>query len=175
MKKVTIEGKVLVFHTLAISKIAHPSIITTVPHLIINQLNNIQKSFIWDTKIPKIKHSTLSNSYKDSGCKNFKFHQCLEPSIRSQKNLPNFYKKMITNCAKCLSCSVTYHQRFFSSFYILAQILNLPIRAFLSLALRVKRSLLPATFFTKMARLNHEIILNQNVTLKASWNTVSFN
>ena len=93
MKKVTIEGKVLVFHTLAFSEIAHLSIITTVPHLIINQLNNIQKSFIWNIKIPKIKQSALSNSYEDGGCKNFKFHPCLEPSIRSQKNLPNFYKK----------------------------------------------------------------------------------
>ena len=120
MKKVTIEGKVLVFHTLAFSKIAHLSIITTVPHLIINQLNNIQKSFIWSIKIPKIKQSALSNSYEDGGCKNFKFHPCLEPSIRSQKNLPNFYKKMITNCAKILVVHISYnkklkHERIFQS------------------------------------------------------------
>ena len=48
MKKVTIEGKVLVFHTLAISKIAHLSIITTVPHFIINQ-PTIYKKVLYGT------------------------------------------------------------------------------------------------------------------------------
>ena len=56
MRDVTIEGKVLVFKSLAISKIAHLSLTTTVPHAIIIQLNN-----------PKIKHSTLTNSFED-GC-----------------------------------------------------------------------------------------------------------
>ena len=36
-------------------------------------------------------------------CEKFKFHPCLDPSIRSLKNVPNFYKEMITNWAKCLS------------------------------------------------------------------------
>ena len=31
---------------------------------------------------------------------------CLEPRVRSLKNLPNFYKKMITNWAICLSYSL---------------------------------------------------------------------
>ena len=30
-------------------------------------------------------------------CEHFKFHPCLEPSIKSLKNEPNFYKEMITN------------------------------------------------------------------------------
>ena len=30
-------------------------------------------------------------------CENFKFDPCLEPSIKSLKNVPNFYKEMITN------------------------------------------------------------------------------
>ena len=70
MRNLTIEEKVLVFKTLAISKIVDLSIITTVPHTITNQFNNIQKNFIWNGKNPKIKHSTLSNSYgglKDVG------------------------------------------------------------------------------------------------------------
>ena len=69
MRNLTIEGKVLVFKSLAISKIVHLSLMTAVPHAIINHLNNIQKKFIWNRKNPKIKHSTLSNSYKDSGLK----------------------------------------------------------------------------------------------------------
>ena len=39
-RNLTIEGKVSIFKSLAISKIAHLSPITTVPHAIINQLNN---------------------------------------------------------------------------------------------------------------------------------------
>ena len=145
MRNLTIEGKVLVFKSLAVSKIVHLSLITTVPHAIINQLN-VKKSFIWNGKNPKIKHSTLSNSYEDGGlkevdvitkvsslqctwikrlhdedfhewkiipsyliktifCENFKFYPCLDPSIRSLKNVPDFLKEMITNWAKCLSCS----------------------------------------------------------------------
>ena len=37
MRNLTIEGKVLVFKSLAISKLVHLSLITTVPHAIINR------------------------------------------------------------------------------------------------------------------------------------------
>ena len=53
MRNLTIEGKVLVFKSLAISKIIHLSLITTVPHTIINQLNNIQKTSYGTEKIQK--------------------------------------------------------------------------------------------------------------------------
>ena len=68
-RNLTIEGKVLIFKSLAISKIVHLSLITTIPHTIINQFNNIQINFIWNGKNLKIKHLTLSNSFKDSGLK----------------------------------------------------------------------------------------------------------
>ena len=138
MRNLMIEGKVLVFKSLVISKIVLLSLITAVPHAIITQLNNIQKAFIWNGKNPKIKHTTLSKSYENVGlkdvdvftkvislecfwikrlydehfhewkiipsyliktnlCENFKFHPCLEPSIGSLKNVPNFYKEMITD------------------------------------------------------------------------------
>ena len=41
MRNLTIEGNGLVFKSLAISKIVHLSLITTVSHTIINQLKNI--------------------------------------------------------------------------------------------------------------------------------------
>ena len=41
MRNVTIEGKVLVFKSLAISSRVHVSLITAVPHAIINQLDII--------------------------------------------------------------------------------------------------------------------------------------
>ena len=46
MRNLMIEGKVLVTKFLAISKIVHISLITTVPHALINQVNNIQRNFI---------------------------------------------------------------------------------------------------------------------------------
>ena len=42
---------------------------------------------------------------KKNFCKNFKFHPCLEPSIRSMKNVPSFYKEVIKNWAIYFSCS----------------------------------------------------------------------
>ena len=50
MRSLTIEGKVLVFKSLAISKIVHLSVITTVPHAIINQLNSIKKTTLYGTE-----------------------------------------------------------------------------------------------------------------------------
>ena len=43
MRNLMIEGKVLVFKSLAVSKIAYLSLITTVPDTTINQLNSVQK------------------------------------------------------------------------------------------------------------------------------------
>ena len=43
MRNPTIEGKVLAFQSLAISKIIHLSLIIQVTHAIINQVNIIQK------------------------------------------------------------------------------------------------------------------------------------
>ena len=53
MRNLTIEGKVLVFKSLGISKIVHLSLITTVPQAIINQLNNISKTSYGTEKIQK--------------------------------------------------------------------------------------------------------------------------
>ena len=63
------EGKVL-FKTIEISKIVFQSFITTVPKHIINELEKIQKAFLWKNSTPKIKHETLCNDYKAGGLKN---------------------------------------------------------------------------------------------------------
>ena len=49
--------------------------------------------------------------------KNFKFHPCLDPSKRSLKNTPNFYKEMITNWVKCLSYSPSLPSAILSQFW----------------------------------------------------------
>ena len=70
MRNLTLEGKITIFKTLAISKIIHLSLVTNVPTQIINELNKIQKEFIWNGSNPKIKHSTLCNKYENGGLKN---------------------------------------------------------------------------------------------------------
>ena len=59
----------MTFKTLAISKVIHFNLVTIVPHVVIDQLNKIQKDFIWNQKHPKKRHSTLCNTYKNSGLK----------------------------------------------------------------------------------------------------------
>ena len=58
------EGKIAIFKTTAISKIAFQSFIKTVPKYIINGLEKIQKAFLWKNSTFMIKHETLSNDYK---------------------------------------------------------------------------------------------------------------
>ena len=54
-----IAGKITVFKTLAISKIVHLALVKTITNSIIQELNKIQKEFMWKTGNPKIKHDTL--------------------------------------------------------------------------------------------------------------------
>ena len=70
MKKFIPEGKVVIFKTIAISKIVLKSFITTVSIHIVNEFENIQKTFFWNNYSPKIKHETLYNDYIAGGLKN---------------------------------------------------------------------------------------------------------
>ena len=54
MRSLTLEGKIIVFKTLAISKIVYLSMMIKVPTEIIVELEKIQKQFIWVTK-PNLK------------------------------------------------------------------------------------------------------------------------
>ena len=69
MRSLTLEGKIIVFKTLAISKIVCLSMMIKVPTEIIAELEKIQKRFLWPTK-PKIKNETISSDFKDGGLKN---------------------------------------------------------------------------------------------------------
>ena len=52
-----------------ISKIVFQSFIT-VPKRILNELEKIQKTFLWENSTPKIKRKTLCNDYEAGGLKN---------------------------------------------------------------------------------------------------------
>ena len=47
-RNLTVQGKITIFKTLAISKVIHLALVTNVPRAIIVQLNEIQKDFIWN-------------------------------------------------------------------------------------------------------------------------------
>ena len=63
MRRLTPKGKIIVFKTLAISKIVFLSLISKVPTEIISELERIQKTFLWLSK-PKIKNETLCSDFK---------------------------------------------------------------------------------------------------------------
>ena len=83
MRQLTIEGKILIFKTLAISKIVHLALVKDVPSSTIAQLEKIQKQFIWKNGNPKLKHTTLCNKYEQGGL----------------KNVDIFFKKTILQCS----------------------------------------------------------------------------
>ena len=70
MRRLTLEGKIVIFKTIAISKIVFQAFITTVPKHIVNELKKIQKAFFWNNSSPKIKHETLCNDHRAGGLKN---------------------------------------------------------------------------------------------------------
>ena len=47
MQNLSIAGKIIVFKTLAISKIVRPALVNIIPNSIILELDKIKKSFIW--------------------------------------------------------------------------------------------------------------------------------
>ena len=63
-------GKIVIFKTKVISKIVFQSFITAFPKYAVNELEKIQKDFLWNNSTPKIKHETLGNDYIAGGLKN---------------------------------------------------------------------------------------------------------
>ena len=63
MRNLTLKGKMKVFKTLALSKIVQLCLTSVVPKQIIEEIENMQKNFLWNQSTLKIKHSTLCNSF----------------------------------------------------------------------------------------------------------------
>ena len=70
MQQPTIEGKVLIFKTLAISKVLHLILVKDVPLNVIPQLDKIQEQFIWKNVNFKLKHTIIKKEYKKAGLTN---------------------------------------------------------------------------------------------------------
>ena len=70
MRNLTLEGKIIIFKTITISKIVFQLFIKTIPKHVINELEKIQKALLWKNSTPKIKHETIFNDNKTGGLKN---------------------------------------------------------------------------------------------------------
>ena len=77
MRNLSIEDKIVVFKTLAISKLVCHTFFTVIPNHITDKVAKIQKSFIWDGSFPIIKQEILRMEFKAGGLSNvyirFKF------------------------------------------------------------------------------------------------------
>ena len=65
----SLSGKILVFKTLALSRLLYACTMKIASKQLIDQLYVLHKNFIWDKKRPKIKHSTLIADYSEGGYK----------------------------------------------------------------------------------------------------------
>ena len=70
MRNLTLEGRIVVFKTLAISKIVFLALLTKIHHQAVKELEKIQKSFLWKDSSLKIRHETTCKEHKDDGLKN---------------------------------------------------------------------------------------------------------
>ena len=68
MRQLTIEGKILIFKTLAISKVVHLALVKDLPSSASAQLEK-KKQFIWKSRKPKLKHTILCKEYEQVGLK----------------------------------------------------------------------------------------------------------
>ena len=65
----TLEGKILIFKTMVISKIVYLSFIIIAPNSILEEIQKIQKIFLWYSSKPKFNHKTLCSRLEDGGLK----------------------------------------------------------------------------------------------------------
>ena len=70
MRHLSLEGKITIFKSLAISKIVYLALLTLIPNSFLEELKQVQKIFIWGSKRAKIKHDTLGNNFNEGGLKN---------------------------------------------------------------------------------------------------------
>ena len=83
MRNLTLEGNITVFKSLTLFKIVHLCLTSVVPKETIEEIENIQKKFLWNGSTSKIKHNnTLCNSLGIGGLSNgdintkFESYQC---------------------------------------------------------------------------------------------------
>ena len=66
----TTDDKIIIFKTLALSKITFLAQVLVIPNQIIDALQQIQKDFLWNLSSPKVKHETICKDFQHGGLKN---------------------------------------------------------------------------------------------------------
>ena len=69
----TLAGRILIFKSLALSKLLYACTMKAPSKFVIDQLNTLHKNFISNNKRPKIEHSTLIADYCEGGYKDVDF------------------------------------------------------------------------------------------------------
>ena len=70
LRNLTLEGKIIIFKSLALSKFVHTAQVMQVSDSIIDKIKQIQKDFLWTSEKPKIKQETICNAFRKGGLKN---------------------------------------------------------------------------------------------------------
>lgn len=68
-----LKGKITALKSFALSKIIHLALVKIMLASIIDQLNKIRKTFIWNRLNPKFRNSNINNSYWNGRLKNLNF------------------------------------------------------------------------------------------------------
>ena len=67
MRQLTLEGRIKMFESLAVSKVMHLLVIIKLYNNTIDLLYKLQENLFWLEKKVKVKHSTLCNGYEKGG------------------------------------------------------------------------------------------------------------
>ena len=62
-RNLSIEGKSIIFKTLALSKFVFSAQVLPIPHEITTAIQRIQREFLWNCSNVKIKHETICNDF----------------------------------------------------------------------------------------------------------------
>ena len=112
----SLEGKIIIFKTLAISKMVYLAVLTLIPNSLIEEhKKKIQKTFIWYSACPKINHKTLCNNFENGELKHFDISSkiiSLQWSWLRNLCVKNFHEWKIIpshHFKKYLGKSLTFH------------------------------------------------------------------
>ena len=69
-RNLTLEGKIIIFKTLTLSKFVFLAQVLSIPNEITTTVNRIQEEFLWNPNSFKIKLETICNDFQNVGLKN---------------------------------------------------------------------------------------------------------
>ena len=89
IRNLTLEGRIVVFNTLALSKKVFLALWTKIPYQVVKELEKTEKPFLWKKSTPKMKYETAWKDYQDVAIKKCWF------LIQNRKSMVFLDKKVI--------------------------------------------------------------------------------